>query len=171
MSVLMITDEIWLPVPEWELFEVSNLGRVRSLRSGRLMHQQKNRCGYFQVLFSCLPERRKLKYVHQLVAAAFIGERLPGFQTNHKDGIKTNNHASNLEYVTQSANAKHALALGLQQILHGERRGHAKLRDSDIPYIRHLLAIGMSQPEIAKIFAVSRGTIGDIHRNKKWRHV
>lgn len=47
--------------------------------------------------------RKQLRLAH-LVAQAFIGKRPPGFVVSHKDGDKTNDHASNLEYISQSRN-------------------------------------------------------------------
>lgn len=53
-------------------------------------------------------------YVHVLVARAFIPnpDDLP--EVNHKDGVKTNCHFSNLEWSTSLANQQHALATGLR---------------------------------------------------------
>ncbi len=47
--------------------------------------------------------RTTLRLAH-LVAKAFIGERPSGFVVSHKDGDKTNDHASNLEYISTSRN-------------------------------------------------------------------
>lgn len=51
--------------------------------------------------------------VHRLVAMAFCIGYHPRLEVNHKDGNKANNHFSNLEWVSHSANMQHAWAKGL----------------------------------------------------------
>ena len=51
--------------------------------------------------------------VHRLIMLAFVGPQ-NGMQINHKDGNKSNNQLSNLEYVTQEENRTHALDNGLK---------------------------------------------------------
>ena len=60
--------------------------------------------GYFQVSLG-VGHRR---YVHRLVALAFHGIPAPGYEVNHKNGVKTDNRPENLEWVTKSQNARHS---------------------------------------------------------------
>ena len=97
--------EIWKSVPGYEgLYEVSNLGRVRSLtivdsigrtKRGIVLRQKTAKNGYKEV---CLHKngRQKTKKVHRLVAEAFLAnnENLP--QVNHKDENQGNNLLGNL---------------------------------------------------------------------------
>lgn len=53
-------------------------------------------------------------YVHRLVYRKYVGPLLEGFEINHKDGNKKNNHVSNLEQVTPYENQIHALRTGLR---------------------------------------------------------
>jgi len=107
--------EVWKDVKGYELlYQVSNYGRVmrlsgspRCLRN-RILKNKKKPNGY---LFVCLcngMDNGKYYHVHRLVAAAFIPNPENKPQVNHIDCEKTNNHASNLEWVTQSENQKHA---------------------------------------------------------------
>ena len=59
--------------------------------------------GYYKVGIKSL-KGRKNAYIHDLVARAFLGERPKGYQIDHKDGNKLNNHYSNLHYVTVKEN-------------------------------------------------------------------
>ena len=65
--------------------------------------------------------KKQQQRVHRLVAKSFLSnvDNLP--QVNHKDGVKTNNRADNLEWCTNQANAKHAADSGLWKYDTGER--------------------------------------------------
>lgn len=112
--------EIWKDIEGYEgLYQVSNLGRVKSLArtckskgngirdvTERIRKTTINNCGYVMV---SLHKDKKIKNcaMHRLVANAFIDNpnNLP--QINHKDGDKTNNQSDNLEWITSSDNNKH----------------------------------------------------------------
>lgn len=108
--------EMWLPVPAYEgLYEVSNLGRVRSLprfgTNGKCVSVDLCR-GYQRVnLWKNGVLTHKL--VHRLVAEAFIPNPENKSQVNHIDGNKRNNNVCNLEWVTASENQIHARMNGL----------------------------------------------------------
>lgn len=98
-------EEQWKPVPvksyeHGRLYEVSNLGRVKSLRSGRIMSQKPNIVnGYYHVQLS-VDGVVKVYNVHRLVAEAFIEKPEGDVQVDHIDGIKKNNRADNLRWIT-----------------------------------------------------------------------
>lgn len=97
------TSETFLSVPGYEgLYEVSNLGNVKSLRRGRLLKPGKAH-GYLKV---SLRKDNKTQYfaVHRLVAIVFIPnpENLP--YVNHKDESRDNNCVENLEWCTAQYN-------------------------------------------------------------------
>lgn len=71
------------------------------------MKRQRNTEGYLSVHLS-RPGFRKTARVHRLVAEAFIGNPLQLPEVNHKDGVRDNPNASNLEWVTSSGNKLHA---------------------------------------------------------------
>lgn len=112
--------EIWKPIVGYEgLYEVSSLGRVRSLGNGgnnrhkgkgRVLKQELGNTGYYRVHL-CKNNVRKHKSVHRLVAEAFIPNpnNLP--QVNHKDECYTNNHADNLEWTDQKYNVNYGTAI------------------------------------------------------------
>ena len=110
--------EQWKPIQEFNgEYEVSNLGRVRSMKQyygviARIMPATIQKRGYKAVMFHINGKARCVK-VHRLVAEAFIPNpnHLP--QINHKDGDKLNNQATNLEWCTGSQNMRHAWQTGL----------------------------------------------------------
>lgn len=90
--------EEWKNVIGYEgLYEVSNKGNVRNVRSNKLLKLSKNCYGYIQVHLYKNGIRTGLK-VHRLVAQAFIPNPDNFPQVNHKDEDKTNNNVENLEW-------------------------------------------------------------------------
>lgn len=104
--------EHWKPVVGFEdYYAVSDMGNVKSLRSGRLLKQRINsRSGYCYVVFSVKAKRKTMK-VHRLVAKAFCKNPHGHQLVNHKDENKTNNCASNLEWCTAKYNSNYGNAI------------------------------------------------------------
>ena len=120
--------EIWKDIARYEgLYQVSNLGRVRSLdriaphpkgqcrRKGKLLRPiLSNTVRYYQINLYC-DGNHKLKLVHRLVLAAFIPSIKGKDYCNHKNGNKLDNRIENLEWVNKSENQFHAYQTGLKQ--------------------------------------------------------
>jgi hypothetical protein len=105
--------EIWIPIKQFaDYYEVSNQGAVRNSRTGTIMTPRKDRGGYLTVrLYS--NGRTSTRFVHRLVAEAFIAKQ-PGLDiVNHLNGDKTDNRMENLEWTTHSGNIRHAYKTGL----------------------------------------------------------
>lgn len=101
--------EVWKPIKEYEgLYEVSNCGKVRSVR-GKVMKQRLNQWGYYKVQLTKNGIQREL-FVHRLVALAFIPNTRNVECVNHIDECKTNNNVENLEWVTHHENNYHGTA-------------------------------------------------------------
>jgi hypothetical protein len=106
-----------------------------------------------------------------LVAAAFIGGGLPRQHVNHKDGVKTNNHVSNLEWCTPRENVIHAWRMGLSKPLKGDAHPNASLCERDVRVIRDAVARGVKQRDIAAVFNESEFNISMIARFQSWKHL
>lgn len=110
-------EEIWKPVVGYEgFYEVSNIGRVRSLSrivecndgrkrklKTRILRQSCAPSGYYMVTLH-KNGKQKSGLVHRLVCEAFIPNPLVKDEVNHKDENSKNNNATNLEWVTTKEN-------------------------------------------------------------------
>ena len=89
-----------VPIPEYEdLYEVSNKGDVRSLRSGRLLQPKQTKVGYYRVTLANHGAVRTVS-IHRLVALAFVDNPNGKPTVNHINEIKTDNRVENLEWAT-----------------------------------------------------------------------
>ena len=108
-------NEIWKPVVGYEgLYEVSNIGNVRSLRwrGGHKTHnvfQRINKNGYYDLI---LVRNKTIKYVlaHQLVAQAFIPNPEGKRCIDHIDGNRRNNRVENLRWCTHKENSNNPIS-------------------------------------------------------------
>lgn len=124
MTEIEPVPERWRAIPGWEgLYEVSDLGRVRSLD-----HQGRRQFHRGRILKELVVTRTGYRgvglhrdgsveqaYVHELVLRAFVGPRPEGFQTRHLNGQNTDNRLANLKYGTPVENAA-------DKVLHGTAR-------------------------------------------------
>lgn len=168
-SIGGVSSEIWRPVVGYEgWYEVSNLGSVRRAcpgrhtYAGRPCRTQTNTYGYSTIELCAGVRRRGVRTtVHKMVAEAFLGPRPKHLQVNHRNGIKTDNRVSNLEYVTASENIRHAYA-------NIPRRRVTKLTEGQVETIRIRLAFGIPCTRIATEFGVTGNAIAKIRDGKTW---
>lgn len=105
--------ETWKDVPGYEgLYQVSDLGRVKGVKRGKVLSPYTMKNGYLYVTLS-KKSKEKCLPVHRLVAAAFVPNPEGKSEVNHIDANKLNAKASNLEWVTPKENTAHAKRMGL----------------------------------------------------------
>jgi hypothetical protein len=121
--------ERWLPIPDFDEYDVSDEGRVRSWRpyhrdkpAPRLLKPFPNEMGYLQVDLR-RDRTRCARKVHVLVALAFIGPRPEGQEVRHLDGNCQNNVAGNLVYGSHSENEMDRVRHGTH---HNARKTHCR---------------------------------------------
>ncbi len=99
--------ERWKDVVDYEgYYKVSNRGRVRTIKTGKIRKLRTQSKGYLRVGL-CMKSELIYYYVHRLVLTAFVRPPKDDEQTNHKDGVKDNNRIGNLEWVTCKENHQH----------------------------------------------------------------
>ena len=101
-------EEIWRDIPDYEgLYQVSNLGRVRSFKYGkvRILKSSPDKQGY-HILRLCKNSICKSIIVHQLVAVCFLNHKICGHKlvVDHINDNKNDNTVENLQIVTQRYN-------------------------------------------------------------------
>lgn len=171
---------VWLPITETDgRYEVSNDGQVRIVGSdisgrrrcvGRIL-KPSLRGKYLKVGLS-LPDRRRVdRSVHVLVACAFIGPCPSGHEVNHKNGRKLDCAASNLEYLTSSANQEHAFRVLGRRVISGEYHALAKFSNSQVQGMRVRRAEGELIKTIAKDHCAQVSHIAAICSGRIWKHV
>jgi hypothetical protein len=171
--------ENWKAVPGYEgLYEVSDLGRVRSLPrnvfvsgvrgcyskhvKGRMLAPQRHNGGYRQVSLC-----GRLRLIHALVLEAFVGPRPAGAVAMHADDDRTNNAVSNLAWGTSAENSGQMAARKRSAI--GVRNGSAKLCKSEVDAIR-AAAGTCRQKDLAAKFGVQQQHISRILRGERRQH-
>ncbi len=128
--------EIWKSINGFEnLYKISSTGKIKSLGNGkstngkykgeRILKTGISTRGYEKVKLFKNGERYYFM-VHRLVASHFLVEKHGKNEVNHKDGVKTNNDVSNLEWLSASENQLHAFATGLQVARRGAEHSQSK---------------------------------------------
>jgi len=102
----MITNEEWKPIKGFTRYEVSNMGNVRNIHTKQMKAVRKSKTGY------CITDLKEngtktTKYIHRLVAEAFVENVFSFSCVNHKDEDKANNRADNLEWCSVEYNNKY----------------------------------------------------------------
>lgn len=104
-------EEIYRDIPGYEgIYQCSNLGNVKNIRSGKILKPYIKHHGYKQVKL-CVNGNEKNLAVHRLVAITFpeiCGELKEGMEVNHKDCDTSNNVATNLEVCDRIYNMNYA---------------------------------------------------------------
>lgn len=97
--------ETWKTIENYQDYEVSDTGKIRSLKHGkhRILRDRPDGCGYLQVIL-CVDGKQFSHKIHKLVAQAFIPNIENKPQIDHIDRIVTNNHKDNLRWATRSEN-------------------------------------------------------------------
>lgn len=149
----------------YDVYEVSNLGKVRNSKTGRELKQFVGKDGYMRTQIA-----GKTFVVHRLVAYVFIRNTTGKDFVNHIDGNKANNCASNLEWCTRSENMKHAYAHGLKSSS-GMKNSRSKLTNEDVAYIRSNYIARDKEfgaKALGKRFGVAHQTISAVVHGQNW---
>jgi hypothetical protein len=150
----------------FDLYSITAAGEVTNRKTGKRLKPSDNGGGYKQVVL-CKGQKTVKKYIHRLVAAAFIDNPDGKPEVNHISGDKSDNSIKNLEWATRSDNERHAWGRGLKS-----RKAcvsNAKLTDGAVKLMRDLLGAGMSGVMCSQMFGVSPSTVSMVKNGNIWR--
>ena len=161
----------WKPVVGFEtVYEVSRLGEVRRKGSSENRKKQLTHKGYFKV-FLYDGDTKRAEFVHRIVARAWIPNPDQKPNINHKNGIKTDNRAKNLEWCTTLENNGHAKELKLYKPLRGSEHGNAALTEEIVLEMRRLRSQGYTYQSIAELYSVDTNTARRAINKMTWKHI
>lgn len=148
--------------------QVSSEGR---LRKGERILRPTLKDGRYLIIGLRRNGKHYLRYVHRLVAEAFLGKIPAGKEINHRDGNKRNNHWRNLERVTHLENMQHASKNGLLTGPRGERCRSAILTAKIVVRMRQLRRRGWTARRLGERFGVSGSAAYFAVSGRSWKHI
>ena len=170
--------EIWKDIPNYEgLYQVSNLGRVKSLNrkvvdkngvvnnyKGKILNPSNNKSGR-PSLRLCKETKQKRYMVSFLVALTFIGPRPDNYDVCHKNGNNQDNRLENLYFDTRSQNT-------IDHYRYGSKNPSGKLSVDEVLEIRRLYNTGKySLREIAKVYNIGKSQVARIGKLQSYSYI
>jgi len=174
--------EVWKKVPRGYPYEVSSMGRVRSLprvivnsrctRSykGKILKPTPISGGYLSVDLQEYGKPNLQITVHRLVAITFLGKPpFPAAMALHGDDDRTNNSVRNLRWGTHQDNMDDKTAR--DRCPKGSSNGNVTLDEGQVLRIAKLIVRGSTQVSIAQKFGITQATVSLIKTGKTWSHI
>ena len=163
--------EVWRPIPDFNGYEASNYGQVRSFKKRQGLYwiiadrpqrilKPGSRNGYQMVQLSRGDATFQACSVAGLVLKAFVGPRPKGIEVCHNDCNRVNNRLDNLRYDTPRGNCRD-----------GYGKDSGRLTNKQVAELRNLAAQGISDEILANMFNVSMLTVRLCRRGRTYKYV
>lgn len=161
-----------VPVPSFPGYFADMDGRVWSNRpsfrnpcglSVITLATTSNKYGY-EIVCPVVGGRPRNTPVHHMVTEAFLGPRPAGLQVAHLNGVRTDNRAANLAYVTAAENAAHRIIHGTEMI--GEKNPRATLSDDRWRELLRRFERGEKGRALAREYGVHPATISSVRSGR-----
>jgi len=165
-------EEVWKSITGLPGYEISNLGRVKSLK-GKIEMIRKpnlNRDGYYYIHFTH-KGKNVTKKIHRLVCEYFCeGKTDERNHVDHIDTDKLNNVYTNLRWCTHHENILFAWETGIYKNK-GNEHPLSRLNSENVKEIKKLLSDGVSCREISERYNVTNWCIHDIKQERTWKDI
>ena len=168
-------EEIWKPIPKASKYEVSNTGEIRSWNTTRggwakepriLTKKINKKVGYYNVGITYDDGTQKTRYLHRLIAQAFLGDEKDKL-VRHLDDNRLNNKLENLAWGTQKTNMADAIVNG--KLPTGIDCSKSVLSERDILLVGRMRKEGLTHEAIARIIGVNRSVVTALLSGKTYR--
>ena len=173
--------EVWKDIPGLDgIYQASDFGRIKrmyrvitnkrghKLTIKELIIKQFMGCWGYPLVPLTVNGKQKSISVHRLVGRAFLPNPDGLRDINHKDFNKANNHVSNLEWLSHSANVKYSYDFGNVKRRVGELNGRARLTEAQVVHIRKR---ELSYNGYVKLYGVGKSTVHGIVTGQTWKHI
>ena len=147
----------------YDCYAISNMGNLKNLRTNYILKPTTNRDGYKSVLLSKNGKKMSIR-VHRLVALYFLENPNKYPDINHKNGIKDDNRAENLEWCSKSMNMRHAYDTGL---IKGNKNKEILVFDKDTK--EHLFTFE-SVSQCCNMLNLNSSPVYRVLKNKRSHH-
>lgn len=152
----------------YRIYEDGRIQLIRGRYAGRFMSFVQHKQGYLMVGITRSDGKRKTSLVHRVVLEAFT--KPSAEQVNHKNGVKSDNRLSNLEWCSSKMNIAHSISV-LGCFKHGENNGQSKLTEKDISRAREAAFFGAQSKDLAHTYGMSTAAMNKAIRGVTWCHV
>lgn len=155
----------WRPIPGFVGYRITEYGGL--LRHGRIIATRSTSKGYLVAHVRRNDGRILTRKIHCLVLEAFVGPCPAGHECGHTDGNPSNNHVSNLRWVTPRQNM-------LDRIRHGHGSvppTSAKLSEVEVRRIRESYGANCRLKELSQTYGVSISSIWRVVHRAIWRNI
>lgn len=159
---------IWQTIPILPHYEASHTGLIRHKTKRHIRRPQVIPNGY-AVIRAYYKRKFSNFYIHRLVASAFYGF-CKHKEVNHRNGIKTDNRASNLEWVMRKENLRHSYIQNPHQH-RGTKNSQCKLTITQVKEIKRRLINKETQKSIYTSMNIGRGTVNAIALGLTWSYI
>lgn len=167
----------WRTIPNYSKYKCSDTGLIKTFNwkgtgQTRIMKPSLDGGGYLRTMLIRDDGITHTIKVHRIIAQTFIDNPDNKAEVNHKNGIKDDNNASNLEWMTHLENVQHCIDNGWMVAHNGENNGFSKLKEDQVIEIRaKFKPYKYTRQMLADEYGVKECTIKDVVLRKSWKHL
>ena len=174
--------EVWKDVAGYEgLYKVSNKGNIFSVErknlrgrkiGGRTLKPRYDKDGYLRVTL-CKNGKQKTRFIHRLVAGAFVPNPNGYSEINHRDENKVNNYANNLEWCTRKHNVNHGTLIERSSQARSKKVKAINIKTGEIVKFNSTHDAGRKGYDQSSVAKACKGVFyasGHLYKGYEWRY-